>query len=95
MSSLLAEAASLADIRNAEQRRELERQRELRELEAQRQRENRLTLLSNRGEQPWADIADLIATRKPTAYDTSPKPDRLASRRHVLIDGRLAFVDVL
>ena len=71
VSSLLAAAASLADIREAEQQRELERQRELRNLDAQRQRESRLALLSDRGERPWADIADLIAAKKPTSYDAA------------------------
>ncbi|NUR63507.1 MAG: hypothetical protein HOV87_33330 [Catenulispora sp.] len=71
VASLVAMAASLADIRDAERHRELEQQRELREQEAQRQRESRLALLSDRGERPWADIADLIAAKKPTSYDAA------------------------
>ncbi|WP_194905810.1 hypothetical protein [Catenulispora rubra] len=71
LSSLLEAAASQADIREAEQQRELERQRELRDLEAQRHRESRLALLSDRGERPWADVADLIAAKKPNSYDTA------------------------
>jgi len=71
MSSLMAAAASQADIREAEQQRELERQRELREQEAQRQRESRLAMLTDRGERPWADVADLIAAKKPNSYDTA------------------------
>ena len=68
VSSLLAQAASLADMREAEQQQELERQRELREQEAQRQRESRLAMLSDRGERPWAEVADLIAAKKPSSY---------------------------
>lgn len=71
VSSLLAMAASLADIREAEQQREQERQRALREREAQRQREDRLAMLTDRGERPWADVADLIATKKPGSYDAA------------------------
>ncbi|MEY9888038.1 hypothetical protein ABIA35_002725 [Catenulispora sp. MAP12-49] len=71
MSSLMAAAASQAEIREAEQQRELERQRELREQEAQRQRESRLAMLADRGERPWADVADLIAAKKPNSYDAA------------------------
>lgn len=71
VSSLLAETTSLADLRQAEQQREQERQRELREQEAQRQRESRLAMLSDRGERPWAEVADLIAAKKPSSYDAA------------------------
>lgn len=71
VSSLMAEATSLADIRQAEQQRELERQRELREQEAQRQRESRLAMLSDRGERPWAEVAELIAARDKSSYDAA------------------------
>jgi hypothetical protein len=71
VSSLLTGATNLADLRKLEQQRELERQRELREQEAQRHRESRLAMLSDRGERPWADIADLIAAKKPSSYDAA------------------------
>ncbi|WP_194895105.1 hypothetical protein [Catenulispora pinisilvae] len=71
MSSLMAAAASQADIREAERQQELERQQGLRDLEAQRHRESQLALLSDRGERPWADVADLIAAKKPTSYDAA------------------------
>lgn len=69
--SLMAAAASQKAIREAEQQRELERQREARELEAQRYRESQLALLSDRGERPWADVAELIAAKKPASYDAA------------------------
>lgn len=75
VSSLFAEATSLADIREAAQQRGLQRQRELdeqqREQEARRQRESRLAMLSDRGERPWAEVADLIAAKKPSSYDAA------------------------
>jgi hypothetical protein len=71
VSALVAGATSLADIREAEQQRELERQRDLREQEAQRQRESLLAMRSDRGERPWAEVADLIAAKKPSSYDAA------------------------
>lgn len=28
-------------------------------------------MLADRGERPWADVADLIATKKPNSYDAA------------------------
>ncbi|GAA2049560.1 hypothetical protein GCM10009839_64440 [Catenulispora yoronensis] len=59
---------SLAALREAAQQRDLERQQARRGQEAQSQRECRLAMLSDRGEQPWAEVADLIAAKKPSSY---------------------------
>ena len=71
VSSLGAAAASLADVREAGRQHEMERQRALREQEAQRYRESQLAMLADRGERPWADVADLIASKKPSSYDAA------------------------
>ncbi|MEY9929996.1 hypothetical protein ABH926_004638 [Catenulispora sp. GP43] len=71
LASLVAAASERAALRESARQQELDRQRALREEEARHQWESRLALLSDRGERPWADVADLIAAKKPTSYDSA------------------------
>lgn len=71
LASLLAAASERSALRESARQQELERQRALREAEARRHQESRLAMLSDRGERPWADVADLIAAKKPSSYDSA------------------------
>ena len=71
MASLATEASKHAAGRESARQQELERQRAVSEAEARREWEGRLAMLSDRGERPWADVADLIAAKKPSSYDAA------------------------
>lgn len=71
MPQLMATASKLATAREAAEQAELERQQALRERAERRHLEDRLAMLSDRGERPWTDVADLIAAGTERSYDAA------------------------
>ncbi|NUP50025.1 MAG: hypothetical protein HOW97_22345, partial [Catenulispora sp.] len=71
MEQLMAAASKLATAREAAEQAELERQRALREKAERLYVESRLAILSDRGERAWADVADLIAAKNNSSYDSA------------------------